>query len=64
MNNQYILIVKYKELPEAVYLNTDREFLESVVETSCTKFEYFEYARLYKAHYPLTSLVKSWEKEN
>ena len=61
MNNQYILITKYKNTPEAVYLNTDREFLERLVDDT---FFAFEYARLYKVHYPLTVLVKSWEKED
>ena len=61
MNNQYILIVKYEYIPETVYLYTDREFLESLIDDT---FKTFEYARLYKIHYPLTSLVKSWKKED
>ena len=61
MNNQYILVIKYKHVSEAIYLSTDREFLERLVEDSVAKFEY---ARLYKIHYPLTSLVKSWKKED
>lgn len=60
MNNQYILIVKYELTPENVYLNSDREFLERLIDDT---FPTFEYARLYKVHYPLTTLVRSWEKE-
>lgn len=60
MNNQYILITKYKHASESVYLHTDREFLERLVDDT---FSTYEYARLYKVHYPLTVLVKSWEKE-
>lgn len=61
INNQYILIVKVKHTPEIVCINTDKEYLERLVNGFC---ENLEHARLYKAHYPLTSLVKSWEKEN
>ena len=61
MNNQYILIIKYKSVSEDVYLSTDREFLERLVDDT---FSAFEYARLYKTHYPLTVLVRSWEKED
>lgn len=60
MNNQYILITKYAHSSEAVYLNTDREFLERLVDDT---FPGFKYARLYKVHYPLTVLVRSWENE-
>ena len=61
MSNPYILIVKLEIMPEMVYLHEDREFLESIVTDT---FKTFEYARLYKVHYPLTSLVKSWKKED
>lgn len=60
MNNQYILIVKLESMREDVYLGTDREFLESLVDVTLPTLEY---ARLYKTHYPLTTLVRSWEKE-
>ena len=58
MNNQYILIMKTEFTSEAVYLSTDREFLERLVDDN---YSTFEYARLYKTHYPLTVLVRSWE---
>lgn len=61
MNNQYILIIRYKLTPESVHLYKDREFLERVAEGS---FPIAESASLYKVHYPLTSLVKSWKKED
>ena len=60
MNNQYILVIKYKHVSEAIYLSTDREFLERLVEDSVAKFEY---ARLYKTYYPLAVPVRSLENE-